>query len=423
MRWKALFVAVAVMFAAAADAQPAKRRGGIKYSNAGGGGGIAAGDSTDFTGSNSFLDGTYFTLKDDVDPTKLLRFQLSSITAGQTRTITVPDADLTLPTAFIGGSVGTVDECLARANGVGGATLQGYTSGCPTAADTGLLTANAGVSSTGTGTFTKVIFEANTKGGVIQKNNIPFVTYPGYEESEAAPFLFARLSTTKTNGSGAPYAVTRDDVAGRLFNNTGATAEVYLTLFSADHYYGDGAHYVRGLVTDGDGLRFTLPASEFARAGANITSAAGAIKSFGIGSSIEFQSDQASTSTTYSALSGVGSWILDDGTGVTFSQHSQAPTIADSGDGSAAAATFTPLFAGSWRITCSDANGCDVTMGETNVPDGLEVTFTNSSANTVNFADTAGVTELAGAFAAGQYDSLTLVYQADRWIEKSRSNN
>ena len=45
------------------------------------------------------------------------------------------------------------------------------------------------------------------------------------------------------------------------------------------------------------------------------------------------------------------------------------------------------------------------------------------TAGTVNFADTAGVTELAGAFTAGIYDSLRLRYTTSRWVEVGRSNN
>jgi len=99
-------------------------------------------------------------------------------------------------------------------------------------------------------------------------------------------------------------------------------------------------------------------------------------------------------------------------------------TIADNGAGTAATATLQ--FANALAtITCNDADGCDVTVGENTytMGDGELVHITNVSANTVNFADTAGVTELAGVFAMGQYDSLVLMYVGDRWIEVSRSNN
>ena len=100
----------------------------------------------------------------------------------------------------------------------------------------------------------------------------------------------------------------------------------------------------------------------------------------------------------------------------------EARTIADNGAGSAATETYT-VARSQVRYTCSDANGCDVTLSESGAVDGQFVCFTNVSANAVNFADTAGVTELAGAFAAGQYDQICMAYDSDRWVERSRSNN
>lgn len=87
-----------------------------------------------------------------------------------------------------------------------------------------------------------------------------------------------------------------------------------------------------------------------------------------------------------------------------------------------ATVTLTPATS-SVRMTCTDGAGCAVTLGETGVFDGQIVRFVNVSTNTCNFADTGGVTELAGAFAAGQWDTLALQYITDRWVELSRSNN
>lgn len=55
--------------------------------------------------------------------------------------------------------------------------------------------------------------------------------------------------------------------------------------------------------------------------------------------------------------------------------------------------------------------------------DGMTMDIVNISAPAVNFADTGTVSELAGAFAAGPYDTLRLRYVVDRWMELSRSNN
>ena len=116
--------------------------------------------------------------------------------------------------------------------------------------------------------------------------------------------------------------------------------------------------------------------------------------------------------TAVANISAAGAWI----------PKPQALTIADNGGGTAAAATATPI-GGRYRVTCSDANGCNLTLSETNAQDGVQISIINVSANVVNFADTSGVSETAGAFAAGQWDSITFEYVTDRWVEIARVNN
>ncbi len=99
-----------------------------------------------------------------------------------------------------------------------------------------------------------------------------------------------------------------------------------------------------------------------------------------------------------------------------------ADTIADSGDGNPATATLTPTSS-YIELTCSDADTCDITMGETGMEEGMTVNIVNVSTNACDFSDSAGVSELAGSFAMGQYDVLSLLYSGDTWIEISRSNN
>lgn len=99
-------------------------------------------------------------------------------------------------------------------------------------------------------------------------------------------------------------------------------------------------------------------------------------------------------------------------------------TCTDSGDGSPGAVTITPTTS-FVQLTNSDADGCAVTLSESGaaVGQGVEIIVVSSAGGTVDFADTAGVTELAGAFSAGQWDALTLRYSVDRWVETARSNN
>lgn len=101
-----------------------------------------------------------------------------------------------------------------------------------------------------------------------------------------------------------------------------------------------------------------------------------------------------------------------------------AVTIADNGNGgTAAASTLTAPLGATYHYTCSDANGCDLTLGETGVINGQLLCVINVGTNAVNLADTSGVSETAGAFAAGQYGQICYAYTSDRWVERSRSNN
>jgi hypothetical protein len=94
-----------------------------------------------------------------------------------------------------------------------------------------------------------------------------------------------------------------------------------------------------------------------------------------------------------------------------------ADTIADD-TVAAQAATYTLEPTTSYvTLTCNDPDGCDITMSEINAVNGHPVTIVNISANTCNFADTAGVSELTGAIALGQYDVLRLMYVSDRWVQ------
>lgn len=99
-----------------------------------------------------------------------------------------------------------------------------------------------------------------------------------------------------------------------------------------------------------------------------------------------------------------------------------AYTIADSGNGSPATGTLTPT--GSIvKLTCSDSDGCTVTMGEGSAVEGDVVRIINISANAATFSDSSGVSETTGSIVLGQYDSLSLVYVDSRWVETGASNN
>jgi hypothetical protein len=99
-----------------------------------------------------------------------------------------------------------------------------------------------------------------------------------------------------------------------------------------------------------------------------------------------------------------------------------ARTIADTGDANAGTLTLTPTT-GYVELTCNDSNGCDITMGETGMAQGMKIEIINVSANSCNFADTAGVSETSGVVNLGQYDVIAFRYISDRWVERGQINN
>ena len=99
-----------------------------------------------------------------------------------------------------------------------------------------------------------------------------------------------------------------------------------------------------------------------------------------------------------------------------------ARAVLDTGDGSKGMATLTPT-AGTYKVDCQDTDGCDITLGETSMEEGYPLDIVCISSNTCDFADTAGVSELAGAASLGLKDSLTLKYLDGGWIKFHRSDN
>jgi hypothetical protein len=113
-----------------------------------------------------------------------------------------------------------------------------------------------------------------------------------------------------------------------------------------------------------------------------------------------------------SAVAAQGGIVFTDGIRLNVS----AQTIADNGTGAAATGTITVLKS-YVLLTCSDTNGCTMSVGETGARDGLFLTIVNTSSNTATFASSSGVLELDSTVALGQYDTLTLLYRTDRWVQ------
>lgn len=101
----------------------------------------------------------------------------------------------------------------------------------------------------------------------------------------------------------------------------------------------------------------------------------------------------------------------------------QDEDIADNSTGASNATdTLTPT-ASLVRVSCLDADGCDITMGEGSAVDGDLLVITHDGAVDSNYSDTDGVSNLTAAFAAGDDDVLVLVYDVDEWVEVSRADN
>lgn len=81
------------------------------------------------------------------------------------------------------------------------------------------------------------------------------------------------------------------------------------------------------------------------------------------------------------------------------------------------------------ELTCSDANGCTIIMvigadaDGSGMVAGTRATFVNAGSNTITFSDTAGRSELAGAFASAVDQAITLIYSGTKWREQGRSAN
>lgn len=75
------------------------------------------------------------------------------------------------------------------------------------------------------------------------------------------------------------------------------------------------------------------------------------------------------------------------------------------------------------EITNEDADGCDVTMSESNIEAGYYITIVNAGTNSLDFADTDGVQNLSAAFTMDADDVLMLRYKTGEWVEVSRSAN
>lgn len=108
-------------------------------------------------------------------------------------------------------------------------------------------------------------------------------------------------------------------------------------------------------------------------------------------------------------------------------KSSETATCADSGDGNPGAVTITidegnAIYA--VALTVSDADGCNVTIAETNAVDGFVLVITNvSAANTATITTAANQYELeqGSPYVMGADDNVTFIYRSSKWLELGRT--
>jgi len=111
-------------------------------------------------------------------------------------------------------------------------------------------------------------------------------------------------------------------------------------------------------------------------------------------------------------------------TGVTVQNldlYSLAPTIPDSGGVGAATYTLEPRGAETVFLTCADADGCTVTMGEEMATAGQKLVIVNLGANDIALVDDDGTTAELDADANYaldvQLENVTLTYTGTYWLQ------
>lgn len=101
-------------------------------------------------------------------------------------------------------------------------------------------------------------------------------------------------------------------------------------------------------------------------------------------------------------------------------------TTADDAGGTHAATTINPADANTVLLACNDTDGCTATITETAAVLGMQVELLcNGTGPHTDFADSAGVLELAGgaAFVCAPMMSIDLRYNGTAWLEHSRSGS
>lgn len=373
-------------------------------------------------------------------------------------TISISDNNKTATVTSSGGGglsgLGSTDNAVLRTDGTGGETAQG--SGC-TIDDSAVMTCAS--YATGASTDPYALYDVSTAGdqdfwtGVVS-DNLGTTSADDFEVglgTVAGTTPVFKVSTTGglTIGDGTSTTLSAIKIDGQ------AATDYLQTITSLTGPYVTSA--ITNLATTGGSYSPTLYSLSGTMAGTSGTftglsfslTHSGTLT--GTGRTVYANTTMSSTSGTQDLIIGFDSQANRSGAGTTTTYYgarlsksaiaagaitnnyalnvdgkmlvtADARTIADSGGAGTATLTLAPTSS-NVQLTCSDADGCDITMSETGVLDGTIIRIVNVSANVCNFADTAGVTEIAGAFAMGQYDTLVLEYVVNTWVQIDRSDN
>lgn len=166
-------------------------------------------------GTVTTIDDDNFTLQDDGDSTKKGQFQLSGVTTGNTRTITWPDADITLPSSFV--SISSSDTFTNKSISLGSNTLTSTIAQLNTALSDGSVATLAGSE-----TLTNKTLGASTLSGqitgadqIISAINNKDVAYITYAHGDT---LGADIALNMNNGNVHTATISTDAVAISVTN-------------------------------------------------------------------------------------------------------------------------------------------------------------------------------------------------------------
>lgn len=288
------------------------------------------------------LKDTAFALQDDADPAKILNFQLSGITTGNARTLTVPDVSGTIQIS--GQPVTTSALAVYNSGAITTATFRAGTNSNSGVTQPVISVLNAGGTQTAGVRGDGLIFSTQIGSlddstvtlvdGSIANSTIPAglclgfgarITWSSYTwwfakdlgisrvnpgvlgvgdsayGAANAAILCKRLVEANTAVAASPNVITAHE--GRtVFTNEGATAKNYHTLPTAVAGYDE-----EFIVQDSDGMRITAASGDTIRIESSVSAPGGYIESTVVGSTIRLVSINA---TEWIATAKMGTWTV-----------------------------------------------------------------------------------------------------------------